>query len=114
MGSICSTTPEISHTRIVPSFESYTREQALGAPSQQITERSLSNCSLDNIPEDATQVISELERRGEIEAKKVFQSSATSENTANALLGIMQSGATEFEKRTGRPMTYAEMRAAWG
>jgi hypothetical protein len=26
----------------------------------------------------------------------------------------MNAGAKEFEKKTGRPMTYAEMRAMWG
>jgi hypothetical protein len=32
----------------------------------------------------------------------------------NALTNIMKSGAQEFEEKTGRPMTYSEMRAMFG
>ena len=32
----------------------------------------------------------------------------------DSLMSIMTDGAKEFEKKTGRPMTYAEMRYAYG
>jgi hypothetical protein len=34
--------------------------------------------------------------------------------TAESFLNIIQEGAKEFEASTGRPMTYAEMREAFG
>lgn len=36
------------------------------------------------------------------------------EKSINLLQGIMGSGAAEFEKKVGRPMTYSEMRAMYG
>jgi hypothetical protein len=35
-------------------------------------------------------------------------------NDASILLNPMISGADEFERRVGRPMTYGEMRGMWG
>jgi hypothetical protein len=35
-------------------------------------------------------------------------------NNVSVILEPMKAGADEFEKRTGRPPTYAEMRAMWG
>jgi hypothetical protein len=35
-------------------------------------------------------------------------------NDASVILEPMKAGADEFEKRTGRPMTYTEMRSMWG
>lgn len=35
-------------------------------------------------------------------------------NDPTNILAPIQSGAKEFEERTGRKMTYAEMRAMWG
>lgn len=32
----------------------------------------------------------------------------------SGLISIMENGSKEFEKKTGRPMTYAEMRYAYG
>jgi len=39
---------------------------------------------------------------------------AVKTNDASILLGPMQKGAEEFKERTGREMTYGEMRAMWG
>lgn len=36
------------------------------------------------------------------------------EKAIDMLTNILQSGANEFEKKVGRPMTYAEMRAMFG
>jgi hypothetical protein len=33
---------------------------------------------------------------------------------ADAMMNLMNQGAKEFEERTGRPMTYADMRAMFG
>lgn len=62
--------------------------------------------------EDADAVIRDLEKRGEIEAKKVLQTDV--KEAADQLIGFMEAGAKEFEQRSGRRMTYSEMRAAWG
>jgi hypothetical protein len=45
-----------------------------------------------------------------------YGSSATSliRSTADSFLNIIKEGAKQFEKETGRPMTYAEMREAYG
>jgi hypothetical protein len=36
------------------------------------------------------------------------------DNTIEKLKNIMAEGAAEFEKKAGRPMTYSEMRQAFG
>jgi|APCry1669189665_1035243.scaffolds.fasta_scaffold95168_1 hypothetical protein len=35
-------------------------------------------------------------------------------DAGKAFVDTMNAGAKEFEKKIGRPMTYAEMRAMWG
>jgi hypothetical protein len=45
---------------------------------------------------------------------KALPSDPTNKYIGDALINIMQSGSDEFEEKTGRKMTYAEMRAAWG
>jgi hypothetical protein len=75
------------------------------------------------------QLIEELDKKGTIALQKVLQgnkelaTSGTSINTTQKcavdkfqtdLLSIMTNGAKEFEKKAGRPMTYAEMRQAYG
>jgi hypothetical protein len=102
MGSICST----NEATISPLyFDPSTRNR-----SQQLT----SIVSLEQMPEDAFTVLQELEMRGEAEAMKALQSSAPAANIADTLIEFMKSGADEYEKRTGRQMSYAEMRAAYG
>ena len=41
-------------------------------------------------------------------------SNASIKVIGEAMFSIMQSGADEFKEKTGRNMTYGEMRAAWG
>lgn len=41
-------------------------------------------------------------------------SAAVKSNDDSILLNPIKSGADEFERRVGRPMTYGEMRAMWG
>jgi hypothetical protein len=62
-------------------------------------------------------LIKNLEQDGYDKLKNLGEtlpSNATTESIGNALVNIMQSGADEFKKKTGRNMTYSEMRAAWG
>ena len=101
MGSNCST---IQHSTVSPLYDENTRERGT-----QLT----SIVSLEQMPEDAFTVLQELEKRGEAEAIKALQSSAPTDTIADSLIGFIQSGAKEFEQRTGRQMSYAEMRAAY-
>jgi hypothetical protein len=41
-------------------------------------------------------------------------SNASIQVIGDAMISIMKSGADEFKEKTGRNMTYGEMRAAWG
>jgi hypothetical protein len=41
-------------------------------------------------------------------------SNASIKDIGDGLMNIMKSGADEFKEKTGRNMTYGEMRAAWG
>jgi hypothetical protein len=108
MGSICSNTkPPTSQL----SWESYTREQAVNDTSDK---KETTFISLEQLPENAEDVLSDIEQRGQQKAKEIMQSNDSSEIVANKLISFMQQGAEEFNTRTGRPMTYAEMRAAWG
>ena len=69
--------------------------------------------------ESVEKVIKELEERGiakaiEVLPKILENSDSKSENPGDELVKFMTTGTEEFKARTGRPMTYAEMRAAWG
>lgn len=70
--------------------------------------------------EDPNTVILELEQRGYVEVVKaapnvsITNDAEKMKDVTNHLIGFMTAGANEFEERTGRKMTYAEMRAAWG
>ena len=117
MGSICSTdtttdaasaptTPVRTIKPFVMSWESYTREQALGRPEPTLT----SIASLEKMPESSDDVIRDLEARQLPVIKEALQST----NPSDILTNFMKNGTDEFKERTGRNMTYAEMRAAWG
>ena len=114
MDSICSTdtktkTKAVTVNPVVRSWESYTREQAEGCP--RITEPNFTSIdSLEKMPEKPDDVIRDLEER----QIPVIKESLQSTNPAGKLMDFMTSGADEFKKRTGRDMTYAEMRSAWG
>jgi len=62
-------------------------------------------------------LIKKLEQDGYDKLKNIDQtlpSNATTQDIGDALINIIKSGADEFKEKTGRNMTYAEMRAAWG
>lgn len=113
MGSIFSTdttdaapTNPVSTKPFVMSWESYTKEQALGCPEPSST----SIASLEKIPESSDDVIRDLEARQLPVIKEALQSN----NFTDTLTSFMTNGMDEFKERTGRNMTYGEMRAAWG
>ena len=62
--------------------------------------------------EDANMVIRDLEKKTENIVKTIGVEGCMS--NINVIMNSMNNGKKEFEKRTGREMTYAEMRAAWG
>jgi hypothetical protein len=73
--------------------------------------------------EDLQQVLSENQEATDLLAKTltVGNSAELTEkekesigNIQNSLMSIITNGAKKFEEETGRPMTYAEMRAAYG
>ena len=113
MESICSndtttdtTAPATTIKPFTRSWESYIGEQQLGRP--EIMEQKVASV------EKVDDVIRDLEQRQYPVVKEVLQSTNSINDTANKLTGFMTSGADEFKQRTGRDMTYAEMRAAWG
>ena len=128
MGSICSTdtsatttaatadTAATAATTIKPftrSWESYIGEQQLGRPDVVETKTApnfTSIASLEKLPESSEDVIRDLEERQIPVIKEALQSS----NPADTLMSFMSNGSKEFKERTGRNMTYAEMREAWG
>jgi hypothetical protein len=66
---------------------------------------------------ESSQLINKLEKDGCDKLTNLvatFPSNATSEDFGDALINIMKSGADEFKEKTGRNMSYCEMRAAYG
>lgn len=64
-------------------------------------------------------VIADLEQKGYEKAAEILPTMLIGNNekvkdVGDQLMSFMSSGAEDFEKRTGRKMTYGEMRAAWG
>jgi hypothetical protein len=62
-------------------------------------------------------LINKLEQDGYDKLKTLGQTlpvNTTKKDIGDALLNIIKSGADEFKEKTGRQMTYAEMRAAYG
>lgn len=52
-------------------------------------------------------VIKDLEKRG-------YDIATNKQSNMNDMMNHMREGMKEFKEKTGKPMTYAEMRAAWG
>jgi hypothetical protein len=63
------------------------------------------NKILDKLEDDGYKKLGELKNNQNIK---------TSEDLGNALMNIIKDGANEFKNKTGRRMTYAEMRYAYG
>lgn len=59
---------------------------------------------------DINHLIKKLEKKGEEQVRNVNMSEASPQT----FIDIMQKGTDEFKEKTGRNMTYAEMRAAYG
>ncbi len=55
-----------------------------------------------------------LEEKGMAEVKNLHQQTGTIIPPEEALMNIMKQGANEFEKETGRKMSYGEMREMYG
>jgi len=74
--------------------------------------------------EELQQVLNANEEAAEVLAKKITLEGKSCElsekekeslnEIQNSLMSIIVNGAKKFEKETGREMTYAEMRAAYG
>ena len=62
--------------------------------------------------EDANMVIRDLEKKTENIVKTIGVEGCMS--NINVIMSSMNDGKKEFEKRTGREMTYAEMRERFG
>ena len=109
-------------------MESYTREQSMGAPDIEMgiptTVKKTRYCwgETDKKPviiptaksekEDPNDVIKDLESQ---QIPVIQKAMATPVNQAgDILMSFMSNGTKDFEKRTGRPITYNELRAAWG
>ena len=60
---------------------------------------------------DEKEFLKTIEKEGEEMLQKLKDSKDVNDKT---LLGLMQVGEKEFIKKTGRRMTYAEMRSAYG
>jgi hypothetical protein len=66
-------------------------------------------------------LLKELEKEGIQKTAEIIKGSngckgsrESKENTTAALLDIMKRGSNTFTEKTGRNMTYSEMRQAWG
>ena len=63
-------------------------------------------------------LLKELEKEGIQKTAEIIKGSngskESNENTTAALLDIMKKGSDTFTEKTGRNMTYFEMRQAWG
>jgi len=112
MGSIC-TTDSTTHKPATLSWESYTKEQAMGRPETIYPKSEKALSSITSL-ENSDDVVRDLEQRQNIVIKEVLQSNAPLTQSANTLVDFMKNGSEEFKERTGRNMTYSEIRAAWG
>ena len=103
----------------VPSMEPDTSEQAITVNRKDEKEFITSNTSKDSIEvieinEDIDEVIRELEDKGIQKAVEALKSTESVDKVQESLLNFMKNGSEEFKERTGRQMSYSEMRAAWG
>jgi hypothetical protein len=72
--------------------------------------------STDNVSSDTItkRVMLELEKKAEIQVAYMATNVDQTPDFGEKLVSIMSSGAQEFKEKTGRPMTYSEMRAMYG
>jgi hypothetical protein len=69
------------------------------------------NLSSDTITKS---VMLELEKKAEIQVAQLTTNVDQKPDFGEQLVSIMSSGAKEFKEKTGRPITYGEMRAMYG
>jgi flagellar motility protein MotE (MotC chaperone) len=62
-------------------------------------------------PENLKEIMKKIEKEGEDNLKELYKQNNVNEVT---LTNIMKNGEKEFVKRTGRRMTYGEMRQMYG
>ena len=72
--------------------------------------------STDNVSSDTItkRVMLELEKKAEIQVAQLASNADQGSDFGEKLVSIMSSGAKEFKEKTGRQMTYGEMRAMYG
>ncbi len=59
-------------------------------------------------------LMEKLEKDGEKQVVELLKRNETPENACESLKNIMSSGEKEFKEKTGRQMTYSEMRQLYG
>ena len=64
------------------------------------------------VVESLETIMKDLEAK--VNPKTMAEGIARLQTNSASILGPMEAGAKEFEQRTGRSMTYGEMRAMWG
>ena len=69
------------------------------------------NTSAMSSDTETNKVMLELEKKGE---EQLAQVKTQNGNVGQQLSSIVSNGAKEFQEKTGRPMTYGEMRAMYG
>jgi hypothetical protein len=124
MGNICTTNIEnpIKDTNMdeFSTISSYNREQfshlydEKGDFIKPVAEPKLSFQNKNNT-QTVEQIMTKLENDGfQVASSTLNDTTITPANAADKLINFMNDGAKQFEKETGRQMTYAEMRAMWG
>jgi len=63
---------------------------------------------------DEIKLLQKLENEGYDKLKKIAKNEQFIDAVNNPFMNIINEGAKEFKEKTGRQMTYAEMRAAYG
>jgi hypothetical protein len=74
----------------------------------------MSTTTTDTKKEKLEGLMRRLEEKGMADVKNIQQQTRTIIPPEEALINIMKQGATEFEKETGRKMSYGEMREMYG
>jgi hypothetical protein len=79
--------------------------------SKKPTQESNPESTPEKDPENLQDIMKKLEKEGEDNLKELYKQNNVNEAT---LINIMKNGEKEFIKKTGRRMTYGEMRQMYG
>jgi hypothetical protein len=63
---------------------------------------------------DEKELKNKLEKDGEKKAKELIKQDTKIDDNLKKAFDIVKAGADEFKEKTGRPMTYSEMRELYG